>query len=352
MNEMEQLREDIRATAPEPRPEFAARLERNVVAGFKPSKTPKPERRRINLFGPSVALACTVLIAVVIGIGSIDNGDDDSEESGSSGGGSAMIAEPDSVEESGGAARDSAGSVAAPEPPQRTDQLAPGEQRRVEEKSTALELETSADDFLETTDGVLQVADDTGSIVLSSNVSERDGKGFARYDLRVPASKLDDTLASLSRLGHVTSRTASTQDITASYVSASDRLEDARAERAALLKALEKADTDAKADALRRQIRLARERIVAAERDVRALQARANRAKVSVEVRSTGKVDTGGAWTPGDAIDDAGRILEVAAGVVVVTAAALAPVAILALLAALTARMLRRRRREAALGPR
>ena len=104
-------------------------------------------------------------------------------------------------------------------------------------------------------------------------MSERDGKGFARYDLRVPASKLDDTLASLSRLGHVTSRTASTQDITASYVSATDRLEDARAERAALLKALERADTDAKADALRRQIRLARERIVVAERDVRALQA-------------------------------------------------------------------------------
>jgi hypothetical protein len=49
-------------------------------------------------------------------------------------------------------------------------------------------------------------------------------------------------------------------------------------------------------------------------------------------------------------VRDAGRVLEVAAGVLIVGAAALAPVALLAGLGALVARPLRRRRREGALG--
>ena len=158
-----------------------------------------------------------------------------------------------------------------------------------------------------------------------------------------------ETLADLSRLAHVTSRTASSQDITRAYVSATDRLDDARAERRSLLKALERADTDIEAGAIRRQIQLVRDRIAIAERDVAALERRADRARVLVTVRSTGRRTEGGVWTPGDALDDAGRILEVAAGVVVVTAAALLPVAILAALTVLTARGVRRRRREAAL---
>jgi Domain of unknown function (DUF4349) len=194
------------------------------------------------------------------------------------------------------------------------------------------------------------VADEHDSIVLTSSVSEREGKAFARYDLRVPTSRLDDALAELTGLAHVTSRSSSTQDITRAYVSATDRLDDARAERDALLKALEKADTEIEAEAIRRQIALARDRIAVAQRDVEALQRRADRSKVTITLRSTGRAtDEGGAWTPGDALDDAGRILEVATGVVVVTAAALLPVAILGLLAGLAARTVRRRRREAAL---
>ena len=61
MNEMEQLREDIRATAPEPRPEFAARLERNVEAGFKPAKAPKPARSGPDSSARPSRSACTAL---------------------------------------------------------------------------------------------------------------------------------------------------------------------------------------------------------------------------------------------------------------------------------------------------
>jgi hypothetical protein len=361
MNDLDQLQEDLRATAPQPRPEFAARLERRVEAGFKAAKPARAPRRRVNLWGPAVALACTALIAIVAALGSVERG---SDEEGGSMGSEAPAAQSMDEQESGGGGGE-ASSAAAPEPAppavlddSRSAQFARERSRgrdgdRVVEQRTSLDLETNADDFAEVSDGVLRVADDSGSIVQSSNVSEEGGRGYARYDLRVPASRLDETMRDLSRLAHVTSRTASTQDITRSYVSATDRLDDARAERASLLKALERADTDVEAEALRRQIAIVRNRIAIATRDVQALQRRADRAKVSVTVRSTGKRgdEGGGAWTPGDAIGDAGRILEVAAGVVVVTAAALAPVALLALLVALAARAVRRRRREAALGP-
>lgn len=352
MNDLEQLREDLRATAPEPRPQFVARLERRAEAGFKESKPAKPPRQ-INLWAPAVALGCTALIALVIAIGSAGTGGDDEEAA--SGSGDAGIA----LDDSGGSAASAPQTSSAPEASRSRDfngnlyefSAAAGDdgaQRRVVEQRTSLELAAGADEFTDVTDNVLRVADDTNAIVLRSSVSERDRRGLARFDLRVPASRLDEAMAELSRLAHVTSRRAATEDITAAYVSAADRLEDARAERRALLKALERADTENEAEALRQQIRFARDRIVTAERDVDALQRRADRARVSVTVRSTGR-KAAGVWTPGDAVDDAGRILEVAVGVIVVTAAVLAPIAVLALLGALLARTVRRRRREAAL---
>jgi Domain of unknown function (DUF4349) len=380
MNEtMDQLREDVRATAPTPTLEFVARMDRAVESGFAKERSERRPLERWSVWGPAAALACTALVAVVVGLASLDTGSDDEGDAGvAAGGGSAETApagQPEGGEplstaggDEGGAGSEFNSGEAAATPPASADALAPETRsaapataqsdrvrgrdgNRVVERSTRLELETAADKFQETADEVLQVADDSGSIVQSSRVSERDGKAFARYDLRVPSSRLDETLAELTRLAHVTSRSSSSQDITRAYVSATDRLDDARAERNALLKALEKADTDVEAEAIRRQIALARNRIAIAERDVEALERRADRAKVSVTLRSTGKrsEEDGGAWTPGDAFADAGRILQVAAGVVVVTAAALLPVAILALLAWIAVRAVWRRRREAAL---
>ena len=222
--------------------------------------------------------------------------------------------------------------------------------RRFVERTTTLELETDGDEFADATAGVLRVADATGTIVQRSNVAESDGKGLATFDLRVPASRLDEVLRDLSELGKVTTRSASSDDITASYVSAADRLQDARDERRALLRALSRADGENEADALRARIGLARARIARAERDVRRVRSRVDRAKVAVTVRSTGALSDGGAWTPGDALDDAGRVLEVTVGVAVITGAVLLPFAILASLWVAGTRVTRRRRREAALG--
>ena len=66
-------------------------------------------------------------------------------------------------------------------------------------------------------------------------------------------------------------------------------------------------------------------------------------------VPRAGGEDDEGAWTPGDAFDDAVRVLEVAAGVVVIAGAVLMPFALVWLLGWLARRAVVRRRRERAL---
>jgi hypothetical protein len=57
----------------------------------------------------------------------------------------------------------------------------------------------------------------------------------------------------------------------------------------------------------------------------------------------------GDRWTPGDALGDAGRVLEVIAGVAVIALAILIPVGVIVLIAMLLGRILTRHRRLRAL---
>ncbi len=338
LDDFETLADDVRASAPRPREAYVTRLEQRVEAGF-PKQRVKKERGW--LWGPALALTACALLALVVAGGVLSSPGDDEAESGGSGGSAEVT--PSAAPEP----TDSRGSqplLATPEGRRFST-----EQRKVEQR-TAVELTPASDEFAEVTAGVLRIADGSSTIVQRSSVSEREGRGFATYDLRVPASELDGVLAELSELAPVKSRTASSRDITAASVSAADRLTDAREERRALLRALARADSDREAGALRARLADARRRIARAERDVRRLRARADRARVNVTVASTGKEGDGGAWTPGDALGDAGRVLEVALGVVVVVGAVLLPFALLLALAAAAARLTRRRRREAALG--
>lgn len=334
--DMERLAEDVRATAPRPREGFIEQLEQRVDAGF-----PRQRKARSGSLRSLVPALATLLVVVGIGapIALVASGprgsDDEAALTDVSGGGSSAESAP-------------APQLRQAEPatPRDAPGFRPGE-RRVVERRTQLELATPDDDFDATTAAVLDIADRTGTVVQRSIVTESNGRGAATFDLRVPSSRLQDALRELSRLGNVTSRSSSSDDITGAYVSAADRLADARALRRALLRALARADTSAEADALRARLRDARRATGAAERDVRRARARADRARVDVTVRSTG---ASGSWTPGDALDDARRVLEVSLGVLLVTAAVVAPVALLALLAAGAGRLLWRRRREAALG--
>jgi hypothetical protein len=173
--------------------------------------------------------------------------------------------------------------------------------------------------------------------------------------LRVPERNLDATMAALARLGSVRDRAQRTEDITAQAVSARDRLQDARAERRGLLRQLEDATTLTAASALRARLRDVSAEIEAARAGPRRVNNRAAFATVTVTLLAdaaaapAGEEEDDGVWGPGDAADDALRVLEVIAGVALIALAALLPIAIVVIALWLAARWGSRRGRERAL---
>jgi hypothetical protein len=177
--------------------------------------------------------------------------------------------------------------------------------------------------------------------------------GQANFDLRIPAGQLEAALGELSDLGHVVSRTDGTKDITSSFVSVKKRIAALEQTRQNLLRQLEDAVTIAEQQSIKRRIAIVEGQLQAAEGQRSDLQRRVRLVPVSVTISADNSIGASGGddgnWSIGDAIDDAGRVLEVAAGVLVISAAVLVPVGLVALVALLSGRELRRRQREAAL---
>jgi hypothetical protein len=196
------------------------------------------------------------------------------------------------------------------------------------------------------------VTDGAGGFVASSSVASGEGSGGS-FELRIPGARLNKALADLSRLSEVRERTQSSRDITAETVSARERLREARREREGLLRALANATTLNETEAVKARLRSVNREIAVARQSLRTVVNRASYANVSVSLIE----DRGGAaapiddgrWTPGDALEDAVRVLEVAAGIAVIVLAILLPFALLGVLAAFAARLLGHRRRERAL---
>lgn len=368
---LEQLVADVRATAPQMTPAFAARLEQEVATGF-PSPAgrsqPRSRRRRWTLLPAAGALAAAlVAVVVVLGAGeqrttvSRDSAQlPDSARSPNSGGDEAVVAEarvqaPASatVDPAAGppatAMRSGArGGVAA----QSFDRATAPAKRRVE-RSAVLVLEAPDERFQATTDAVVRTVDRFRGIVQSSSIGSGDASGGeATFTLRIPTDKLDAALAALSKLGHVAERTQSLEDITGSFASVQERLSDARAERRGLLRALGRATTQQQIDSLRARLRSVNSTISARKGDLGSLRRRANLANVALTVRGGG-ADGGGAigdpWTPGDAARDAVRVLEVSAGVALIALAVMLPLGLIGAAAAFGVQLGRRRQRERAL---
>jgi hypothetical protein len=240
--------------------------------------------------------------------------------------------------------------MVAPLPPRAPARETTRADRRVE-RAARLELTAEPTEVQEVADGVVRETQAIGGYVQRSQVATREDGGGATFVLRVPSARLDDALARLSKLAHVRALTQDATDITASFVSAEERLSDARAERRALLRALAGATTDGQIASLRARIGANRSEIARDKGALDALRRRADLATVEVAVEGTAtpRADGAGTWTPRDALHDAGRVLEVVAGVLLVGLAVLVPLAVLAGAGALAARLLRRRRRETAL---
>jgi len=375
--ELAALVREVREETPSMPLALRERLDRSVADGFA------ARRRRVHV--PKLTLGrmlpvlgglAAVLIAVVVAAGQLSGGGSDSQRintfsddamstSESAAGGSASATTeaipPEMQKRPGpGASSDSAAATAAPSasakaapptsPSGTTQSLA---QPRKVERAVDLSLRVGPGKLQDASDGVVRVTQGVGGYVQDSQVSAQGSTGSADFTLRVPTAKLDEAIAKLSKLGHVSTLNQSSKDITASFTSVGEKLSDARAERKALVSALGKAQTSGEIASLRERIRANRSELAALKGQLGRLRGKADQATILVTVESRRGVvapgGTGGGWTPGDAARDALRVLEVAAGVVIVAAAALVPLGLVVLLTVLIGRSTRRRRREHAL---
>ena len=206
-------------------------------------------------------------------------------------------------------------------------------------------------------EGVQRVADRVGratvaagGFVQSSRVQTQQGSsGEALLTLVLPSAKLQTTLAQLERLAPVRAETQSLQDITAEYHAAGTRLAAARAERSALLRALERAATPAAIESLHARLAAAAREIAAAEHQQASVSHRASRAQVEVTVLG-GPHHAGSGSTLGRGLSDAVSVLTVSLAVLLVVAAVLVPLGLLVAALVLGGRVWRRQRRERVLG--
>ncbi|MCW2990921.1 MAG: hypothetical protein JWM73_1515 [Solirubrobacterales bacterium] len=353
------IADEARASAEPMPPGLALRLEAALGNGFALSRPRRRDPWWSKALAPAGGLAAVVVLVVVFATVGGDSGGN-SSDSGSSSGGTALVAPNADSAASGSstAAKDtgqSSSSVAAPSLPPEAARDAAGIPRRVQ-RAADLTIATPSAKLQDTSDAVGRTADRLGGYVQRSDVAARGGSGQATFDLRIPAARLDEALATLARLGHVRSRTQQSQDITARFVSARSRLQDARAERQALLRALAEATTSQEIDSINGRLDIARARIAAAKGDLFGARRAANMARVGVTVVGVagdeGATGAGGGdWTPGQALEDALGVLSVATGVLIVALAGAVPAALVAMLALLAWRAHRRRSRELALEP-
>jgi hypothetical protein len=351
-----------------PEPAFTRTLDARAQRGFPPLASAKRRRGikwpRLTL--PALGVAASVLLVVVIAT-SIPNGGGGGEDTSSAGAGSsAATTEAAPSEESG--TKPSAAAKSAPRPAigggaAQTDSAAPstttvgplppnapapradGRSRRSVERSAELVLATRPQGIDRAASEIIRVTDELGGYVVSSTVSSNSS---GQFELRVPERKLQTALSRLSRVAKVRERTQSAQDITGAVVSVRERLKDARTERRSLLRQLAAATTTNQTASIRARLRLVSGQIAAAKRDLSHVKSRATRSTIAVTLLADrSRSDDGAAgWTPGDALDDAMRILEVTAGVLLVGLALLLPLGLVALLVWLATRQAAQRRRE------
>ena len=222
-------------------------------------------------------------------------------------------------------------------------------QGRVEQLGASLTLGASAGEVQKVADWISRVVIAEGGYVANSQVQvEKAGSSNATLNLSVPSARLARTLAALGRLGAVRAETQSQQDITDSYGAAKRALADAVAERAALLRALGAATTQAEIESLHQRLAISGRAIARTRTAFGSISRQAANANVEVTVLGDGHTNSGG-LTLHSGLHDAGRVLEVALIVLLITLAALVPILLVGFAVALAARAIRRGARERAL---
>jgi hypothetical protein len=410
LEDLAQLARDARAEGSAPESDFAARLDEWAAAGFprdgRVSDGGEGERgpalgglqERLQSGPPRrlllpVGAVATVLVAVAVGVSVSDQLGGSSQTAPSIQGVPGTVAESSGTGGAGATANDriqpptTAGSPSFDQSQPSLESKAsratplarstagalgsattPGGPRKVAQTAD-LVLSTEPQDVRNVADGVVGVVDRYGGYVVSSNVtsgkasvptpvpldananSGRTHQGSGTFELRIPAQHLQTALGDLSKLAHVTSRTEGVKDITKRFDAAKAHVHDLNLERAHLLRQLADATTLTERGSIRARLQVVENRLASARDHYGHVKDRIRMVPVSVEIRGQAGVDSGGggAWSIGDAFHDAGRVLTVMAGILLISAAVLVPIGLIVALAWGTARAVIRKRREDAL---
>jgi hypothetical protein len=265
----------------------------------------------------------------------------------------------EAIEETESGTAESAVPLAAP-PLAPTENAPSFAGHRDIERSASIVLGTKPGGVTGAASKVYEAVHAANGIVLNSSVqSGSKGATGASFELLIPSRKLDDTLATFSRIAEVRERHDATSDITKPTVGATEELADSNATVESLLKELGDAETETEREAIEARLREERRRHAAIKGSLERLHKRASMSEVSVRIvtdHGAGVVPPGaksgdsGDWSVGDALHDAGQILQIAAGVLLIALAVLAPIALIAFLVWIANRFRVRRLRERTLG--
>lgn len=377
----DRLAADLRALRPAPRREFTAELDERAAAGFpRRSRLPRISSRlraipprRVLLPAGGLAVVAIAVTSAAVGI----SGDPEENRRQTLGTlapekalapevrrpspTAAAPAKPLSEEAAGEGASASSGYGTSlnfdgggsyTKGTDRVLSLAGDTRRsnRAVERSAQIVLGAEPADVAEDSSRVLEAVHAHDGIVMRSSTRQgKAGAAGARFELLIPSAKLGDALAALSEIDEVRSRHEATADITAPTVNVGELLQDSKARIDSLLGQLQEAETESEREAVEAELRQERRHRARLRANLQDLQRRAEFSRVLVRIE-TGATDSptedGGAWGIADALDDAGKILAVAAAVTVVAVAILGPIALIALLAWLAHRAWVRRERR------
>jgi Domain of unknown function (DUF4349) len=355
-----ELCDDVRTLAPTMDPDFERELRERIAERGARSAAGRTHRLRRShgLLGrlrpaaPTLAalsVACIVIAAVLIAAPWRPAG----HTAGSSGRSSSTSARADQLGPAFGPAKSAAAGASAAKAtnaPQAANAplvvsgaaAAPG---RVQQLGASISLSAIPSDVQTVADRVSRLAVSEGGFVQSSHVNEGEKTGEANLTLSLPSAKLSAALAALGQLAPVRAESQSLQDITNTYDEARQRLNDASAERVALLRALAKATTEGQIDSLRARLAQAGGAIARARSALQAVSRQASTAEVEVTVLGNRSASSEG-LTLHRGLHDAGRVLTVTFIVLLIAAAILVPLTLLIAALASAIRAWRSYRRE------
>lgn len=388
---IDELERELRAERAELDPEIARRLDEWAATGFARDRGLGPRAgassgafgrlwRRLRVAPPRrvlvpVGSTATMLIVLAVAIsqsGEFGNGEPAdprpqtvAEESGSDAGSAASQApagsqrqpeffssgegEAAAVEEYGlGPLPDARASADEPSPP--TDSIARGENQRIVDATARITLGAETEEVQEVANGVIDVADRFDGVVRNSQVTTDQAGARAAFELEIPYRDLDAALTEISALADVISRTEGGEDITAQAVRARRQL--ARVFDQIAAARIERIEVDTHEERLIIDARLRSLEATAdsLQTEIDGVKRQGRFATVNVEITSNGPdSDAGGGWSLSDALDDAGRVLEVMGGIALISLAVLVPLALVGLLVWLVVTRTRQHSRERAL---